>query len=100
MASPFRLIHLETGLIDLIAGNLGYKYGIVHSTTIPLGSFSQSNLSSAVRFSLLDMDKNKKEEHSRGGPSISSQHHTEDMALSLQDKVSCDQENLKSSSSS
>ena len=40
------------------------------------------------------MDKNKKEEHSRGGPPVTSQHHTEDMALSLQDKVSCDQKAL------
>ena len=33
------------------------------------------------------MDKNKKKEHSGGGP----QHNTEDMALSLQDKVNCGQ---------
>ncbi|KAJ5473959.1 hypothetical protein N7475_003525 [Penicillium sp. IBT 31633x] len=32
------------------------------------------------------MDKNKKEEHSRGGPPVTSQHHTEGMGLSLQDK--------------
>ncbi|KAF4766423.1 hypothetical protein HAV15_010659 [Penicillium sp. str.  len=32
------------------------------------------------------MDKNNKEEHSRGGPPVTFQHHTEDMALSLQDK--------------
>lgn len=36
MASPFSLIHLESGVIDLLARTLGYKYDIVHSTIIPL----------------------------------------------------------------
>lgn len=93
-------MHLETDLIDLIARTIGYKYENVHSITIPHGIFSQSPLSSAVHFSLLDMDKNKKDEHSQGGAPVTSQHHTKDMALFLQDKVSFDQENSKSLSSS
>ncbi|KAJ5800697.1 uncharacterized protein N7518_002765 [Penicillium psychrosexuale] len=32
------------------------------------------------------MDKNKKDEHSQGSAPITSQHHTKDMALFLQDK--------------
>lgn len=45
---------------------------------------------SAIWFSLLDMDQNKNEEHSSGGPAVNSQHH---IALSLQKKVSCDEQN-------
>lgn len=37
------------------------------------------------------MDKNNKKVRSGGGP----QHNTEDMALSLQDKVSCGQKKIK-----
>lgn len=64
LVSPFNLICLEAGLVDLIATTLWYKYDIVHSTTVSLEILSQSPSSSAVRFSSLDMDVSKKEEHS------------------------------------
>lgn len=85
---------LAAGLANpfyLIARTLGYKYDIFPSPTVSLEILSRP--SSAVRISSLDMDKNKNE-HSRGDPPVTSQHHTEDKALSLQDKVSCDQKAL------
>jgi hypothetical protein len=91
LANPFYLIYLVTGLVDLIARTLGYKYDIFPSPTVSLEIISRS--SSAVRISSLDMDKNKNEP-SRGDPPVTSQHHTEGKALSLQDKVSCDQKAL------
>lgn len=94
LVSPFNLIYIVAGLVDLIARALGYKYDIFHSTTVLLEILSRSPLSSAVCFLPLDMDNNKKEERSRGGPPVTSQHHTEDMTPSLQDRVSCDQKAL------
>lgn len=39
------------------------------------------------------MDQNKNDEHANGGPPVNSQHHLENTALSLQKKVSCDEQN-------